>query len=601
MAQNIKLQSDAPIYYDCTEDAYKIGKVYSGDIFEYEFELNGWYKIQDHCWLYIEDENKNPNFNHTTESKKGEIEFDEKAIREFDLQLFGWMDNAWKKIKDGLGIGETDSQKDKGSAAAEQTANVFDWIRGKTKEYGGYLLDSARGIINGGDIKVTSGDLRITNLYGIFGMPYQYMPHQDRRIDGGNNKSSIGRKYADKIVARMPLLVMVPGKPSFLAGYSSDEKAGILSSALDGLGGLGGSEIENMLKNPGKYYELKPDWAGYFQNVNAMAQAAAIFMGIGGKRLPGNYEFSSGMFSWQNYSNGSIQSKLNYKGGVAFYVNAEAQINESFSNSTTQSQFAEKINSISDLGREMQFLLGSNENLLGERITDTLKTDPTKDTSVAQTAANKLLSGGSLLGTITHSFDTVISGGKLIFPEIWADSTFSRDYSIDIKLVSPDNDDMSVYLNIVAPLLHLLGFVMPIGTGPSAFVSPYLVRCSYKGQFNIDMGIITSMSITKGQEGAWNHYGMPTIVDVNFTIKELYGVMALANNNAGNYKLANNTILMDYIGNLCGCNINEPDIVRTIVYHSLAQSSRPASFAKKVMDSVDQTVINSMQRLFDIH
>lgn len=601
MAQNIKMQSDAPIYYDCTETSYKIGKVYSGDVFEYEVALNGWYKIKEHCWVYIEDNNKKEQFTHTDERANGEIEFDEEAIKKFDLQRFGWFDDAWKGIKNGLGIGTVETTKDQRSAQAEQTANVFSWARDKTKEYGGYLLESARGIINGGDVHVQSGDLRITNLYGIFGMPYQYMPHQDRRIDGSNNSSALGRKFADKIVARMPLLVMVPGKASFLAGYSGEEKAGFLANALDGLGGLSGSDMENILKNPGKYYELKPDWAGYFQNVNAMSQAAAIFMGIGGKRLPGNYEFSSGMFSWQNYSNGSIQSKLNFKGGVAFYVNAESQINESFSNSTTQSQFAEKINSISDLGREMQFLLGSNENLLGERITDTLKTDPTKDTGVVQSAANKLLSGGSLLGTITHSFDTVISGGKLIFPEIWADSTFSRDYSIDIKLVSPDNDDLSVYLNIVAPLLHLLGFVMPIGTSPSAFVSPYLVRCSYKGQFNIDMGIITSMSITKGQEGAWNHYGMPTIVDVNFTIKELYGVMALANNNAGNYKLANNTILMDYIGNLCGCNINEPDIVRTIVYHSLAQSSRPATFAKKVMDSIDQTVINSVQRLFDIH
>ena len=599
MPQNIKLQFDAPVYYDCTETSFKIGKVYSGDVFEYELELNGWYKLQDHCWLYIENDNKKSNFSPTNEEKSGEIEFDEKVIKEFNLQLFGWFDDAKKKFKDFFGGGS--SNKDPKSAEAEETANIFSWMRDKTKEYGGYLLDSARGIINGGDINVTSDDLRITNLYGIFGMPYQYMPHQDRRLDGGNNRPSIGRKYADKIVARMPLLVMVPGKASFLAGYSSDEKAGFLANALNGLGDLTGSDMENLLKNPGKYYELKPDWAGYFQNVDAMAQAAAIFMGIGGKKLPGNSCFSSGSFSWQNYSNGSIQSKLNYKGGVAFYVNAESQINESFSNSTTQSQFAEKINSISDLGREMQFLLGSNENLLGQTITDTIKTDPTKDASVAQSAANKLLSGGSLLGTITHSFDTVIAGGKLIFPEIWADSTFSRDYSIDIKLVSPDNDDISIYLNVVAPLLHLLGFVMPIGTGPSAFVSPYLVRCSYKGQFNIDMGIITSMSITKGQEGAWNHYGMPTIVDVNFTIKELYGVMALANNNSGNYKLANNTILMDYIGNLCGCNINEPDIVRTIVYHSLRQSSRPASFIKRVMDEIDQTIIDRAQKLFDIH
>ena len=64
-----------------------------------------------------------------------------------------------------------------------------------------------------------------------------------------------------------------------------------------------------------------------------------------------------------------------YKGGVAFYVDAEPQISESLSNSTTQSQLAEKINSVSDLGREMQFLLGSNENLMPSMVTDTVHKD----------------------------------------------------------------------------------------------------------------------------------------------------------------------------------------------------------------------------------
>ena len=246
----------------------------------------------------------------------------------------------------------------------------------------------------------------------------------------------------------------------------------------------------------------------------------------------------------------------------------------------------------------MQFLLGSNENLMPSMITDTVHKDPTKDVSVAQDAANKILSGGSLIGTITHSFDTIIAGGKLIFPEIWSDSQFSRDYPINIKLVSPDNDDYSIYVNIIVPLLHLLGFALPRGTGPSAFVSPYLIRCAYKGMFNVDMGIISSMSITKGAECSWNHRGMPTSVNVSFTIKELYNIFALANNESGNYKLAENSIMMDYIGNLCGININEPDLARTITYHGLMQLNRPSNFARGVWDKLDQRFINGINGIF---
>jgi hypothetical protein len=354
--------------------------------------------------------------------------------------------------------------------------------------------------------------------------------------------------------------------------------------------------MSDLLSNPGKYYEVRADWVGYFQNVNAMCMAAAVFLGIHEQSYNG-INFSEPR--WQdNASDAALVKGAMYKGGVAFYVDAEPQISESLSNATTQSQLAEKINSVSDLGREMQFLLGSNENLMPSMVTDTVHKDPTKDSSVAQDAANKLMSGGSLIGTIMHSFDTIIAGGKLIFPEIWSDSQFSRDYTINIKLVSPDNDDYSIYVNIIVPLLHLLGFALPRGTGPSAFVSPYLVRCAYKGMFNVDMGIISSMSITKGAECSWNHRGMPTSVNVSFTIKELYNIFALANNEAGNYKLAENSIMMDYIGNLCGININEPDLARTITYHGLMQLNRPANFARRIWDTLDQTFINGINSIF---
>ena len=592
MPKNIKFLMDTDIRVDCIDNAPIVGTAHKGDILEFTTYINGWYQLEDCCWIFIEKDGERT-VKETDHVKLGRAEINSSLLSSFKLQLFAKEDEEKKdedKDKDG-------KAKDNASEEAKKKAEEAAAKKKKELEdYGNDLADAASALLDGGH-DVSQGDLRIENLFGIFGMPYQYLPTQDRRIDGNDEIPMLGRKYADKVAARMPLLVMVPGTPNFLAGYSDKEQGSIISEALSGV-----ADVANILKSPGKYYEVKPNWADYFQNVDAMCQAAAIFMGVENREVKGQALSSLGNgFSWSNFSNDNIHSMLNYKGGVAFYVNADAQISESVSNSTTQSQLAEKINSISDLGREMQFLLGSNENLLGETVTETVKTDPTKDKSTAQKAADKLLSGGSLIGTITHSFDTAISGGKLIFPEIWADSQFSRDYNITIKLNSPDNDDFSVYMNIVVPLLHLLGFALPRGTGPSAFVSPFLVRASYKGVFNVDMGIISSMSITKGAEGCWNHYGIPTSVEVSFTLKELYGVMALANNNSSNYKLADNSILMDYIGNLCGCNINEPDIVRSIVYHALSGSSRPASYAKRIWDTIDQNIVNAQQRLFGVH
>ena len=56
---------------------------------------------------------------------------------------------------------------------------------------------------------------------GIFGMPYQFLKTVDRRL----NNTNIGAKYSEKIVAKMPLLFMVPCKQKFMDGYSKEEKS----------------------------------------------------------------------------------------------------------------------------------------------------------------------------------------------------------------------------------------------------------------------------------------------------------------------------------------------------------------------------------------
>ena len=407
--------------------------------------------------------------------------------------------------------------------------------------------------------------MRLKDTKAIFGMPYQYMEIADPRIT--SDADSFGITYAEKIVSKLPLLIMVPGTPQFLQGYSKKEKEDLLSWSLSNLGesGTKGSDFNDLLNNPGKYYGLKQDWTSYFMHVNPMCRAAARMLGLQDYSYYGQ---SLGDCSWEKIANESIADKLQYKGGVAFYINAENQISESFSNSSSQSMLASKINGISDLGREMNFLLGGASAATGLAVDHF-----TQDKMIAKNEENskdmvdKMLGANTLIEGVTSGLKTVIAGGKLIFPEIWSDSQFSRDYDISIKLVSPDPDILSLYLNIIVPILHLVGFVAPRSVGNTGYVSPFLVRAFYKGMFNCDMGIITNMSIQKGAEGAWSPFGIPTVVEVHFTIKELYGTMAITSNKNISQGLLRNTSLMDYIGNLCGININEADVQRTLYFY----------------------------------
>ena len=87
------------------------------------------------------------------------------------------------------------------------------------------------------------------------------------------------------------------------------------------------------------------------------------------------------------------------------------------------------------------------------------------------------------------------------------------------------------------------------------------------------MGIITSMSVTRGDTGMWTPDGIPCSIDVNLTIADLYENISMTPTgwNEDNsliqslkYDTLDNTCFMDYIANLCGINMYVPEIKRTL-------------------------------------
>ena len=435
--------------------------------------------------------------------------------------------------------------------------------------------------------KVLDKGISIASTRGIFGMPYQYMSIADRRIPPSENESPsteterksepLGRKYAEKIVSRMPLLVITPGLPEFLPGQSEEDKNNVVQWAVNAISGSNETDLENLIKRSGKYYTLRPDRPNYFNHVNPMCRVGASFLNLQNTKLDG-VELSK--YDWDKHVNTDLNNTFTYKSGVAFYIHSDTQVSDSFSNDDTRSQLADKINSMSDMGREMNFLLGTLGSQTG------VEWDKfTSQKAVAQNQENQEAFRSSLIGSsaslgswfknITNQMSVVAAGGKLVFPNIWSGSSFSRSYDVTIKLVSPDYDIYSWYLNIFVPLMHLFGFVLPRQAGPNGFISPFLIKAYYKGLFNCDLGLITNMSVSRGSEGGWTRNGLPTTVDVSLQIKDLYENISITKYGApGEGKLLSptnniisNIILMDYIANLCGININKPDIKRMLDFY----------------------------------
>jgi hypothetical protein len=91
-----------------------------------------------------------------------------------------------------------------------------------------------------------------------------------------------------------------------------------------------------------------------------------------------------------------------------------------------------------------------------------------------------------------------------------------------------------------------------------------------KGMFNIDMGIITNMSVSRGATAQWNDDGMPTQLDISITIEDLYSGLALtARENSNDFNsigrvasIVGNTAMLDYLTNLAGINLGETEAGR---------------------------------------
>lgn len=439
-------------------------------------------------------------------------------------------------------------------------------------------------------------ELITSSLDGIYGLPYQFMTSVDPKIDG----TMFGQIYAEKVIARMPLLLLAPGKVNFTRAYKSkDDAAQSILAYIDDAVGV--DELAQATTNSGRYYTFEYDYVDYYKHVNAMCMSGAYFLGIENAQIKvGDTYKSIKDVDWGDFGTDTYKKILSNREYVAFYIDSASQVNETLSNSTTESQLASKINSFSDTGREISFLLGATT---GAEFAESYGSKELIDQAMAtiQSISDQYLNGNKLFEDIGKNFATIACGGKLIFPEIWSDSEFSNSYDINIKLRTPDGDKLSWFLNIYVPLAHLICLTAPreaSDAGPNGYISPFLVRGFYKGLFNCDMGIITNLSITRGREKAWTLDGLPTEVDVSLELKDLYKMLAITPyTSAGSF--VNNIGLMDYIANMCGININEPDLTRSIEIYCMLKGYKLTHITSDLWKSAEQYIANRIMATQD--
>ena len=235
---------------------------------------------------------------------------------------------------------------------------------------------------------------------------------------------------------------------------------------------------------------------------------------------------------------------------VQFMVEPVA-FEESLTNETAQSMIESAIDNVGEIGAEIGWItnssvdtgiIGSLTEFLGNVSATTA--DFISDVSAPIT--------GGFVGNLFSGAIQSLKGQKMIYPDIYKNSKSTMDYQFSITLTSPYGDVYNYYTNIVVPLCHLIALTAPRMVTSNTVASPFLIQAYMPGMCTCNLGIISSMTITKNPDQ--NHVsvnGFPLTVKVQFTIKELYNAMSISPADDPSSFLFNET-LNDYLANMAG-------------------------------------------------
>lgn len=390
---------------------------------------------------------------------------------------------------------------------------------------------------------------------------WQYNEYADPRTVGKPG-AGYGRVYHSKIRANNPVVYIQPGKPRYMKdggafgflgnGRNNPQEQALREAIMSGLqkndSGLsavgatfGLDALVNELArksdgsngNPMKYYDFQPNFYDYRMYVKGILEDLMVRMGLKniydeskafGINTNGVIDSSTDIITqffhkmpWYKealQNDTTVGSDYRQYAFIPFRIEKSSDASESFSTTTGSSVLESLIKGITDSVKEANFLMNNDGN---------------KDISLKD-VANAIVGGVGDAFNIGQNAATVFStGSNMLFPEIWKESTYSKNYSLTIKLHAPYGDRRTYFENVLFPYAMIIALVLPRQSGSSLYVSPPLVRMYSKGWFSCDMGIVESVSIKRGNDkNDWTVDRLPRTVEITVSVKDLFSTMVLS-------------------------------------------------------------------------
>ena len=201
-----------------------------------------------------------------------------------------------------------------------------------------------------------------------------------------------------------------------------------------------------------------------------------------------------------------------------FVVDNTGSVNESFTNSVQESSIASTVNSLSSTARDFKFAL-------------TAAASSIPGLSSLASTLEAAVAGG--LGGLTFGLSNILFGlgtGFIDVPKMWSSSSSSmpgNTVNYTMQLVSPYGNPYSQMQNQIIPLCMIMAGGMPRATGSQSHGSPFICQLYDRGRVQIRVGMITSLTITRGTTNlGFSKGGIPMGIECQFKVDDMSTIMA---------------------------------------------------------------------------
>ena len=227
----------------------------------------------------------------------------------------------------------------------------------------------------------------------------------------------------------------------------------------------------------------------------------------------GKTEKSTWLNEFSKYVDASARFGASY---ATFRVEYLGSATDTFNTEVKDVPLKDTINQVGKKVKDLKFS-ASGGNIIGDSV----------DT-VMNYAKDFMM--GAIEG-ITFNLSSVIpaimGGAFYDIPQMAGDSSFQvQKHTFRMRLGGPYGDDFSLLQDIFIPISMLLAGACPQATGKASYTSPMLCSAFVKGQLNGHLGVIDSLSITRGVSSlGYNKRGKTLAADITFTYTDFSNIV----------------------------------------------------------------------------